>query len=96
LISCGKATVFGLDRLGRRTTEVLTLLENLEKRGVNSISQREGVGFRAAVGKLDLSILAALATMEREMLRERTRAGLASAKAKGRAGQGRWPPADYS
>jgi DNA invertase Pin-like site-specific DNA recombinase len=65
---------------------VLTLLEALEKRGVNFISQREGVDFRTPVGKLVLSILAAVATMEREMLRERTRAGLASAKAKGRVG----------
>jgi DNA invertase Pin-like site-specific DNA recombinase len=78
--------VFGLDRLGRRTAEVLTLLEALERRGVNFISQREGVDFRTPVGKLVLSILAAVATMEREMLRERTRAGLASAKAKGRVG----------
>jgi DNA invertase Pin-like site-specific DNA recombinase len=78
--------VFGLDRLGRRTAEVLNLLEALEKRGVNFISQREGVDFRTPVGKLVLSILAAVATMEREMLRERTKAGLASAKAQGRVG----------
>ena len=78
--------VVGLDRLGRRTAEVLTLLETLEKRGINFISLREGVDFRTAVGKLVLSILAAVASMEREMLRERTRAGLAAAKAKGRVG----------
>lgn len=78
--------VFGLDRLGRRTAEVLTLLETLEKRGVNFISQREGVDFRTAVGKLVLSILAAVAAMERDMLVERTKAGLASAKAQGRVG----------
>jgi DNA invertase Pin-like site-specific DNA recombinase len=78
--------VFSLDRLGRRTAEVLTLLEDLDRRGVNFISQREGVDFRTPVGKLVLSILAAVAAMEREMLRERTKAGLAAAKAKGRVG----------
>lgn len=78
--------VFGLDRLGRRTTDVLNLLDVLEKRGVNFVSQREGVDFRTPVGKLVLSILAAVAAMEREMLVERTKAGLKAAKAKGRIG----------
>lgn len=78
--------VIGLDRLGRRTAEVLNLLENLEMRGINFISLREGVDFRTAVGKLVLSILAAVASMEREMLRERTKAGLAAAKSQGRLG----------
>lgn len=78
--------VVSLDRLGRRTSEVLALLENLDKRGVNFVSIREGVDFRTPVGKLVLSILAAVAAMERDMLVERTKAGLASAKAQGRVG----------
>jgi DNA invertase Pin-like site-specific DNA recombinase len=78
--------VFGLDRLGRRTAEVLTLLEILEKRGVNFVSQREGVDFRTPAGRLVRSILVAVAEMEREMLVERTKAGLASARAQGRVG----------
>ena len=78
--------VFSLDRLGRRTAEVLALLESLEKRGVNFISQREGVDYRTPVGKLVLSVLASVAEMERAMMSERTRAGLASARAKGRVG----------
>lgn len=78
--------VFGLDRLGRRTAEVLTMLDGLEKRGVNVISQREGVDFRTPAGKLVRSILVAVAEMEREMIVERTKAGLAVARAKGRIG----------
>lgn len=63
-----------------------SLLEILEKRGVSFASHCEGVVFRTPDGKLVMSILAAVAAMEREMLREWTKAGLPSAQAQGRFG----------
>jgi len=76
--------VYSLDRLGRRTTDVLSMLESLDRQGINFISNREGVDFRTPVGKLVLSILAAVAEMEREMIRERVRSGLSAAREQGR------------
>jgi DNA invertase Pin-like site-specific DNA recombinase len=76
--------VYSLDRLGRSTSDVLNMLETLNQNGINFISNREGVDFRTPVGKLVLSILAAVAEMEREMIRERVKSGLAAARDQGR------------
>jgi len=78
--------VFALDRLGRRTSEVLTLVEDLDRRGVQLVSVREGVDYGTISGRLILQILASVAEMERNMIAERTKAGLAAARAKGRVG----------
>jgi DNA invertase Pin-like site-specific DNA recombinase len=75
--------VAALDRLGRRTSEVLTLIEDLERRGIVLISIREGVDYSTPVGRLVTQILVSVAEMERSMIGERTRAGLAAARAKG-------------
>jgi DNA invertase Pin-like site-specific DNA recombinase len=75
--------VAGLDRLGRSTTHVLALLEEFSANGVEFISLREGVDSRSAAGKLVLSILASVAELERELIRDRVRAGLRRAKAQG-------------
>lgn len=78
--------IYALDRLGRRTIEVLQLLETLEQKGVILISLREGVDYSTITGRLVTQILVSLAEMERGLIGERTRAGLASARAKGRIG----------
>jgi putative DNA-invertase from lambdoid prophage Rac len=76
--------VAALDRLGRRTAEVLTMIEALEKRGVILVSAREGVDYSTTAGRLVTQILVSVAEMERAMISERTRAGLAAARARGR------------
>lgn len=76
--------VAALDRLGRRTSEVLALIEDLDGRGVILKSEREGVDYSTPVGRLVTQILISVAEMERSMISERTKAGLANARAKGR------------
>ena len=75
--------VAALDRLGRRASDVLTLIEDLDERGVVLKSDREGVDYSTPVGRLVTQILVSVAEMERSMIQERTRAGLAAARAKG-------------
>jgi DNA invertase Pin-like site-specific DNA recombinase len=76
--------VAALDRLGRKATEILVMIEDLQRRGVNLISDREGVDYSTAVGRLATQILASCAEMERNVIIERTKAGLAAARAKGK------------
>jgi DNA invertase Pin-like site-specific DNA recombinase len=79
-------TVFRLDRLGRRTTQVLALLETLEQRGIGFASITEGLDTTTPIGKVVASLLAAFSQLERDVLVERTMHGLASARARGRIG----------
>lgn len=75
-----------LDRLGRSLKHLLELGEDLQRRGIGLRSLTESIDTSTPTGRLMFSILGALATMEREVLIERTRAGLASAAARGRRG----------
>ncbi|MDQ3234519.1 MAG: recombinase family protein [Pseudobdellovibrionaceae bacterium] len=76
--------VAALDRLGRKTTEILALIEDLQRRNVNLISDREGVDYGSPTGRLVTQILVSVAEMERNLIAERTRAGLAAAREKGK------------
>lgn len=78
--------VYALDRLGRRAVEVLSMIDELEQAGVNLISVREGVDYSTPIGKLVTQILVSVAEMERNLIVERTKAGLAAARSKGRIG----------
>lgn len=79
--------VWKLDRLGRNTQEVLATFDELTKKGaqVMVITQRE-LDTTTPTGRLIISIMAAVAQLEREFTVERTKAGLASARAAGRFG----------
>lgn len=85
-----RLVVWRLDRLGRSTRHVLTLIEELEARGVGFKSLTEAIDTTGPAGKLLLTVIAALAEMERQVLRDRTNAGLEAARARGRKG-GRKP-----
>ena len=74
--------VAALDRLGRRTFELIAFLEDFEKRGIIFISEREGLDYSTMVGKLVFTILAGVAQMERTIISERTKKSLAAARAK--------------
>ena len=78
--------VWKLDRLGRSLMEVLAVCQDLERRGAGLRVITEKIDTTSAMGRFVLHILAALAEMERELIRERTRAGLSAAKARGRVG----------
>ena len=75
--------VAALDRLGRRTLDLLQTMEFLEKKGVIVKSVREGFDLSTPIGRLVTQILASVSEMERNLICERTRAGLIAAKMKG-------------
>jgi DNA invertase Pin-like site-specific DNA recombinase len=75
-----------LDRAGRSTLNVLELLRTLEDRKIGFRSLTEGVDTTTPAGKLLATMLSAFAQMEREIIVERTHAGLAAARARGRVG----------
>lgn len=76
--------VSAIDRLGRRATETLSLLEDLMARGVSFISLRENLDLATPLGVLIFQIAASFAEWERRIIIERTRAGLRKAKADGK------------
>jgi DNA invertase Pin-like site-specific DNA recombinase len=76
--------VWSLDRVGRSLPHLVTLIAELESLGIAFVSLKEGLDLTTAAGKLQLHILAALASFERERLRERTIAGLQRARNAGK------------
>lgn len=78
--------VWKLDRLGRSLKHLIEVVNHLNERGIGFKSLQEGMDTTSAGGKLIFHIFAALAEFEREIIRERTRAGLEAARARGRKG----------
>lgn len=85
--------VWRLDRLGRSLHDLVQIVSELEQKGIGFESITERIETASAAGKLVFHVFAALAEFERNLIRERTRAGLAAARARGRAG-GRKPKLD--
>jgi len=79
-------TVRKLNRLGRNTQHVLAVVDQLTSRGIGFRSITEGLHTDGPMGKAMLTIMAAFAQLERDIMIERTRAGLAAAAANGRKG----------
>lgn len=79
-------TVWRLDRLGRSTVGLIQLINQLNERGVHFRSISENIDTGSASGKLIFQIFCVLAEHERNVLIERTHAGLAAARARGRKG----------
>ncbi|MDU1181658.1 MAG: recombinase family protein [Citrobacter sp.] len=82
--------VWKLDRLGRSMRNLVTLIEELRDRGINFRSLTDSIDTSTPMGRFFFHVTGALAEMERELIVERTRAGLAAARAEGRIG-GRRP-----
>lgn len=80
------------DRLARSTVDLLRLVEDLTKRGVTVKLLSMNIDTSTATGKLFLTLMAGIATFERELMLERQRAGIAKAKAEGKY-RGRAPTA---
>lgn len=78
--------VWRLDRLGRNLQDLIRIVNELEERGVKFKSLKESVDTGGPAGKLVFHLFAALAEFERELVRERTMAGLEAARARGRKG----------
>ncbi|QCL72245.1 MULTISPECIES: recombinase family protein [Agrobacterium] len=76
--------VWRLDRLGRSLSHLISMVETLKRRGICFISLTESIDTSSAGGQLIFHILAALAEFEKSLIRERTIAGIAAAKARGK------------
>jgi DNA invertase Pin-like site-specific DNA recombinase len=85
--------VWRLDRLGRSLSDLVTIVAELEAQCISFESLTEKIETGSAAGKLTFHVFAALAEFERNLIRERTFAGLAAARARGRKG-GRKPALD--
>ena len=81
--------VWKLDRLGRDLRHLVNLIHDLTERGIDLkvlTGQGGAIDTASAAGKLVFGIFAALAEFERDLIVERTKAGLAAARARGRNG----------
>ncbi len=78
--------VWKLDRLGRSLKHLIETVNLLRERGVGLLSLQEKIDTTTSGGKLIFHVFGALAEFERELIRERTNAGLKSARARGRLG----------
>lgn len=78
--------VWKLDRLGRSMSHLLQTVADLEGRGVGFKSLTENIDTTTPTGRLVFHIFGALGEFERDLIRERTNAGLAAAAARGRKG----------
>lgn len=82
--------VWKLDRLGRSLKQLIEVTIDLEKRGIGLRSLQEQIDTTTPGGKLVFHVFGALAEFERDLVRERTNAGLTAARARGKVG-GRKP-----
>lgn len=76
--------VWRLDRLGRSLSHLLHVLNELKAVGVAFVSLREAIDMTTATGRLMAHLIGAFAEFERELIRERVRAGIATARKKGK------------
>lgn len=81
--------IWKLDRLGRSLKDLLEIVERLRREDVQLISLTEEINTKSASGELIFHIFAVLAQFERNLIRERTKAGLVAARARGRFGGGK-------
>ena len=78
--------VWRLDRLSRSLRDLITVVTQLELEGINFKSLHESIDTTSSSGKLVFHLFGALAEFERNLIRERTTAGLQAARARGRMG----------
>lgn len=78
--------VRSLDRLGRSLSDLIKWMTMFNTRGIGFRSLQEGIDATTAAGRLFFHIFGSLAEFERELIRERTHAGLVAARARGRVG----------
>ena len=78
--------VWKLDRLGRSVRDLITLVSELQDKGIHFRSLTDSIDTSTPAGRFFFHVMSALAEMERELIVERTRAGLAAARELGRVG----------
>ena len=80
-------TVWRLDRLSRSVIHLVNIISKLSVRQIEFLSLNEHIDTASSGGRLVFHIMAALAEFERSLISERTRAGMAAARARGQSGQ---------
>ena len=75
-----------LSRLGRSTKDLIDLTELFQSKGVHLVSLKESIDTSTSTGKLLFTLMSAIAQFERDVIADRTREGLKSARARGRTG----------
>ena len=78
--------VWKLDRLGRTTKGLIDLVELLKERGIGFKSLQDNIDTLTTMGQFFFVVFSAIAELERSMIRERSKAGLAATRARGRKG----------
>ena len=78
--------IWRLDRLGRSLKDLINIVTQLQEIDCELVSIKESIDTSTTSGKLTFHLFASLAEFERELIRERTQAGLLSARARGRMG----------
>jgi len=78
--------VWKLDRLGRSVKQLVDLVSGFEHQGIHFVSLTDSIDTSTPAGRFFFHVMASLAEMERELTVERTRAGLESARLRGRIG----------
>ena len=78
--------VWKLDRLGRSLIDLVEIVNSLKGKGINFLSLQESINTNTGVGKLTFHIFASIAEFERDIIKERTMAGILAARKRGRIG----------
>lgn len=87
-----RVVVYKLDRISRSTKHLIELADLFESKGVEFVSIHDNIDTTTAMGRFFFRVMASIAELERDITIERTKSGLAAARARGRKG-GR-PPVD--
>jgi DNA invertase Pin-like site-specific DNA recombinase len=78
-----RLVVWKVDRLGRSTLESLNTVRDLDERGVHIVITTLGIDLKTPAGRLVFGMMVQIAEFERELIRERVKAGMADAKKRG-------------
>jgi DNA invertase Pin-like site-specific DNA recombinase len=81
-----KVVVYKLDRISRSTKHLIELSELFEEKGVDFVSIQDNIDTSTAIGRFFFRTMASIAELERDIISERTQAGLQAARARGRKG----------
>lgn len=75
--------VESISRLGRNTIDILTIIDGLDKQGINFVSLKENIDSNTPTGKAMLGMIAVISQLERDLIAQRTKEGLQAVKNRG-------------